>query len=71
MIQFCISELEASEHYCPMGIASANPAQHWCCGKACMAWRWVETHVNDGQGGMKPSSDTHGYCGMAGPWGAK
>ena len=72
-IQFCVSEQETSTLYCPMGIASANPAQHWCAGKQCMAWRWVKTNINDGHGGpLIESSDTHGYCGLAGkPWGEK
>ena len=44
-----------------------------CLGSDCMAWRWVETHVqgpmkDDGSlGDMVASGDTHGVCGLAGP----
>lgn len=31
-----------------------------------MAWRFVNTHIDDGNGGTKSSGDTHGFCGMAG-----
>lgn len=42
-----------------------------CLGSGCMAWRWVETHVpgpmkDDGAADLVPSSNTHGYCGLAG-----
>ncbi len=39
-----------------------------CIAYECMAWRWVETHINDPEGGpdMVPSGDTHSYCGLAG-----
>lgn len=80
--QFCISEEQAKTKTCPrsigvqpcyspfdgQGIRDGGP---WSCvGSDCMAWRWVETNVNDGKGGpMHPSGDTHGYCGLAGnPW---
>jgi hypothetical protein len=65
-IQFCTAETDAKVTQCCRDLNIP------CQGSRCMAWRWVETHINDGQGGMKPSSDTHGYCGLAGkPWGVK
>lgn len=38
-----------------------------CIASDCMAWRFAQTNVDDGNGGTKPSGDTHGYCGAAGP----
>lgn len=39
-----------------------------CWGGRCAMWRWARTNISDGHGGsgMKPSDDTHGYCGLAG-----
>jgi hypothetical protein len=65
-IEFCVSEAEAFKKYC------ARALKDPCIGSRCMAWRWVETNVSDGRGGLKPSTDTHGYCGLAGkPWGVR
>ena len=37
-----------------------------CVGSACMAWRWdTENHLRGG-GVHEISSDTSGYCGLAG-----
>ena len=46
----------------------AMPAQRECCciASECMAWRWVETNINNKDGDLVPSDDTHGYCGLAG-----
>lgn len=35
-----------------------------CIASDCMAWRWAMTNINDGEGGLTPSGDTHGYCGL-------
>lgn len=68
-IQFCVSEKEAqtTKLCCVNGPQSSCTA--FCAGSACMAWRWVETHIDDGggRGELVPSTDTHGYCGLAGP----
>lgn len=38
-----------------------------CLASDCMAWRWVETHINDPAGsGMIITGDTYGFCGLAG-----
>lgn len=46
----------------------AEMAAHYpCIGSRCMAWRWVETHLQDERGDFTiRSDDTHGYCGLAG-----
>lgn len=68
--QFCMGEHEASGKLCVLGSAADTAArQGHCVGSKCMAWRWVETNVEDCQGGTMVSGDTHGYCGLAGePW---
>lgn len=60
-IKFCTSESQAGTKRC----VHSEP-DRLCIGSECMAWRWVETHISDGQGGLTPSSETHGYCGLAG-----
>jgi hypothetical protein len=51
----------AKFHWCPFtgnspqttrGIISSN-----CLGPECMAWRWIDTDIDD----------SDGYCGLAGP----
>lgn len=44
-----------------------------CIASDCMAWRWVETHIQDRFGNLTiKSGDTHGFCGLAGiPSGAQ
>ena len=48
--------------WCPQ--ATDEDTQN-CIASRCMAWRWVETNIKDGEG-TKVSGDTHGYCGLAG-----
>ena len=64
---FCTSEEDAKTKWCPM---ARNTFEHQtvnCIASACMAWRWVETHVKDADGNLTVvSGDTHGYCGLAG-----
>jgi hypothetical protein len=71
-IQFCTAETDAKAILCPAAMNIPN-SPFTCVGSRCMAWRWVKTHINDGHGGpMVESTDTHGYCGLAGkPWGEK
>ena len=38
----------------------------FCQGPRCMAWRWFETNVEDGNGDLRPNGQTYGYCGLAG-----
>lgn len=66
-IQFCVSEVEAKSKLCCLTGQSDN--DQCCVGSGCMAWRWVETHIDNGEGRgeLVPSTDTHGYCGLAGP----
>lgn len=45
---------------------NAVPSSCLCVASACMAWRWTRTNIDDGEGGTKPSTDTYGYCGLAG-----
>jgi hypothetical protein len=67
-IQFCISEHEAFGKLCCLPNAGADVVrQGHCAGSKCMAWRWVETNIFDGEGGTESSNNTHGYCGLAGP----
>lgn len=65
---FCISEKEALRKICLLPSAYGST----CIGSRCMAWRWVETHINNPdapEGDLITSGDTHGYCGLAGePW---
>jgi hypothetical protein len=72
-ITFCISEVDAKTKWCPfVGMTRFNHQSEECIASACMAWRWVGTHISDGQDGLTPSNDTHGYCGLAGdPTGAR
>lgn len=76
-VQFCVSEHEANGKLCVLGTgADTHARQGHCIGSECMAWRWVETHIKDPEWPegtrLIASSDTHGYCGLAGkPWGVK
>ena len=71
-IQVCISEVDARKKWCPFAANEAEPVAPSltrCLGSGCMAWRWVFTHINDPNnpsGDLIESSDTHGYCGLAG-----
>lgn len=77
-MKFCTEEAEAKNKTCHLSIG-VNPVYgadghgimqggpYGCLGSSCMAWRWVRTHINNPDGGgMIPSDDTHGYCGLAG-----
>ncbi len=80
--RFCVSALDARTKWCPFVRAmnfqpqeGENPpvnrsaSDFNCIADACMAWRWVETHINNPDaphGDLIPSGDTHGYCGLAG-----
>ena len=79
---FCVSEVEAKQtRTCPRsigvnpvygpdgsGIMAGGPFA--CLGSQCMAWRWVQTYIDDGNGGTETSYNTHGFCGLAGePYG--
>lgn len=68
MITFCISEKDAHKKRCPapMGTMHDERTQNHCIGDECMAWRWVQTHILK-DGVTQLSSNTHGYCGFAGP----
>jgi len=58
---FCISEADAKRKRC---CASIEPV---CIASECMAWRWVETNINERPGDpLVASHNTHGYCGLAG-----
>ena len=46
---------EAKDVRCPLRVDGL-----YCIGKACAAWRWIETH------GSLKSDSPEGYCGMAG-----
>lgn len=66
-ISHCEADLESM--LCPMMIGtplSCNGGSNSCIGRRCMAWRFIETHIANEDGELIPSSDTHGYCGMAG-----
>lgn len=82
-ITFYYSEADARTKWCPFSridnTASNRPnsgpnadtGAGWppCVASACMAWRWVETHIHDPdnpKGDLIVSGDTHGYCGLAG-----
>ena len=54
---------------------SPYPAR-WCVGAECMAWRWYETHVRNGEQAqpnaayglneLLSNGETYGFCGLAG-----
>lgn len=37
-----------------------------CLGSACMAWRWSEVMLTQGQHVPMPQGSPEGYCGLAG-----
>lgn len=42
-----------------------------CAASKCMGWRWYRTHIHNPAnpaGDLIPSTDTHGFCGLAGHW---
>ena len=53
----------AKYKWCPM--AANDGLGERCLADGCMAWRWANTNISDGSGGLKESDDTHGFCGMA------
>ncbi len=71
-MQIFIEAIKAKEKLCPMtfNIRADDASDHTyqCTGSRCMAWRWVRTNVNnpDSQGDLIESTDTHGFCGLAG-----
>lgn len=48
----------------------------WCIGARCMAWRWFETDIRNGDqrqpnmdrgpNDLVPNGEVYGYCGLAG-----
>ena len=59
-LKFCHSIEEAKTVMrCPQGLSST------CIADRCMAWRFVRTHVPDGEGGTKECGESHGFCGLA------
>ena len=78
MRTFCHSAEDAKLMWCPFvrigddTLAATNrpsSAGYQCVAGGCMAWRWVETHVEDPDGKfgeLIQSGNTHGYCGLAG-----
>lgn len=77
-MKILIEETKAAEKICPMSFAvqelrtsegvGLREGGPWVCrGAGCMAWRWARTHIKvQGEPGLQPSDDTHGFCGMAG-----
>lgn len=71
-----MTEQEAKTKTCHKTLipVSADGSAPWfspqaCIGSACMAWRWLSTHINDPEnpkGDLIWSRDTHGFCGLAG-----
>ena len=61
-----VSRIGNGEHVINRSSGDINVGVN-CVASACMAWRWVETHIDDPAGGseMILSGDTHGFCGMA------
>ena len=77
-IKVCWEKDEARNIWCPFtrvgeqasGAAENRPdGSYNCIADHCMAWRWVMTNVTtktfEGDS-LRPSGDTHGYCGLAG-----
>lgn len=64
---FCMTPDEASAKWCPFSSGRPDGSTYNCVASNCMAWRFAKTNIDDGNGGLKPSGDTHGYCGAAGP----
>ena len=59
---FCHSIESAKTKLCP------EYGRGKCLADDCMAWRFVETNIEDPAGGpdLIRSGNTHGYCGKAG-----
>ena len=57
--KFCHSLEDAKKKRCPRDLSST------CIADMCMAWRFVTTHVRDGEGGTKECGESHGVCGLA------
>lgn len=70
VIKFTTEEKKLVEASC-IGAGAPEPSVN-CISDACMAWRFVETHIPDEAGNLTvKSGDTHGFCGLAGiPMGA-
>ena len=58
-LKFATSLEDARKKRCPNNLLSA------CQADKCMAWRFVRTHVSDGDGGMVKCGESHGFCGLA------
>lgn len=69
-IQIIHSEEDAKfGKICPILAPDPNGIPTSCQGSMCMAWRWVKTHIHDPDNptdDLVESTDTHGYCGLAG-----
>lgn len=87
-VQFCLSIEDAKTKWCPAAqsrvilhrgksigfcLDEHEGARTTCVATACMAWRFVETHIPEEDGNLTvKSGDTHGFCGLAGiPSGAQ